>query len=265
MAATSTAGRTCSRFQRPQVNLFDIPELMPGARSSASPAERLDFEQRCIHLHMTDEEKVVHPTRAAAPMTAGHVTIQDLEDMFPALDSALVRALAADAGTPQQAMETLLALAAAVAEPVEVAQPEAELGLQDMDAFPSLMDADGWQVSSQHMFHCDVEESLGSAWCDRAKAIAKSPAPVLSGPVKSIGGCVKKRVCKQEPSMRPERPETDYEFRQSLGRRRVQNRARFPGNRRGSPLATGAESTLVEASQEDNESLSTEDSTGEES
>merc|ERR1719213_553298 len=96
--------------------------------------------------------------------------------MFPALDSALVHALAADAGTPQQAMETLLALAEAVAEPAKVLQPEAELSLQDMDAFPSLMDADGWQVSSQHMFD-RTSDDLGSAWRDRAKAVASQPAP----------------------------------------------------------------------------------------
>lgn len=262
MAETSITGRTCTRYQRPHVNLFDIPELMPGARSSATPAARMEFEQRCIQLYVDEAEE---QRACAAPVTATHVTVQELEAIFPALDPALVRVLAADAGTPQQAMETLLMLAAAAAEPVRPHLPETELGLQDMDAFPSLMDADGWQVPSQHLFDRSTEEDLGSAWSDRAKAIASKPAPLPATSMKVVGGGVKKRASKQELSGSPDAPqsETEYEFRQRLGRQRIQNRTRFPGSRRGSALATAAECRLSEASQEDDESLSAEDTPAE--
>merc|ERR1719440_1941364 len=122
----------------------------------------------------------------AVPTTVAHTaaTVDELEIMFPKLDPALVRALAADAGTVQQAMETLLALSEATAEPQGPAQPPKDIGLQDADAFPHLVDADGWEVVSQRLFDHSLEEDLGSVWRDRARAIASTPAPP-SAPTKA--------------------------------------------------------------------------------
>lgn len=249
MAAALATGRAHGRSTLPNINLFDIPELMPGARSSATPAERTDFEQRCIQLYADDmEEQYAQAAPVVTDRTAVATTMAELEVMFPDLDPALVRALAADAGTPQQAMETLLALSAATAEPTRPALPPKDLGLQDADAFPSLVDADGWEVASQRLLDRSFEEDLGSAWRDRAKAIASKPAP-SSAPGKQSGN-VKKRAAKQTESGSPEaaQPETEYEFRQRLGQQRIRNRTRFPCARRSAVQAIDVDSRLSEAS-----------------
>merc|ERR1719291_460956 len=92
--------------------------MMPGAKPGANPSERWGFEQRCKQLHaesVVEETEKVENTRAASGGTA---TGDDLVAMFPLLEPSLVRSLAAEARTPQQAIETLLALAAATSEPL---------------------------------------------------------------------------------------------------------------------------------------------------
>lgn len=214
-----------ARSQLPQINLFDIPELMPGARSSATPAARTDFEQRCLKLH-TDNIKAPSASHSGS---AADATVDELAAMFPSLDPALVQALASDAPTPQHAMETLLALAAAVTEPAVPPSPPKDLGIESTDAFPSLMDADGWQVASQHMFNRSPDEDLGSAWRDRAKAIANKPVPqaTITPPVRAAA--LKRRTGKKDEATVPDivQPEDDYEFRQRIGKQRVYNRAQF--------------------------------------
>merc|ERR1712226_1476693 len=87
-----------------------------------------------------------------AKLNAGAVvTVADLEVMFPLLDAALVRSIATDVPTPQHAIETLLALNDAMSEPVAggpraSTPPPRDLGVEDYEKFPSLLDADGWQV-----------------------------------------------------------------------------------------------------------------------
>jgi len=213
------------RSQLPQVNLSDIPELLPGAQPSATPATRAYFEERCQKLYADDvEAKVASQISGVAP----HITVDELEAMFPSLDPALVQSLASDAPTPRLAMETLLAITAAVAEPVVPSLPPKELGLESTDAFPSLVDADGWQVASQYMFERDADEDLGSAWSDRAKAIANKPAPQPAIAPASVSA-LRRRSSKKDEVSQPNlaQLETDYEFRQRLGKQRVQNRARF--------------------------------------
>merc|ERR1711966_565485 len=147
--------------------------------------------------------------------------------MGPNLDSTLVRALASDAASPQVAMETLLALTAAIAEPLAADPLPKDIGLEDIDAFPSLVDADGWQVAGQQQLGRSCGEDLGSAWCDRAKAIVNTPAQRAA--VRMTVASSKKRVSKQDGSMGLEmqQPESEYEYRQRLGKQRVQNRAQF--------------------------------------
>merc|ERR1712216_245687 len=95
-----------------EVNLFDIPELMPRAR-------RLDFENRCRQL--CEEETELNcedlPSVSYAGATPTFRCADDLEAMFPNLEAELVQMLVADAPTPQAAMETLLKLSASMAEP----------------------------------------------------------------------------------------------------------------------------------------------------
>lgn len=212
-----------ARSQLPQVNLFDIPELMPGAQSSSTPAQRTSFEERCQKLYEDDVEEAQPASYSAA---GSDVTVPELAAMFPSLDAELVQALAAEARTPYHALETLLALAAAVNEPAAPASPAQDLALENTDAFPSLIDADGWQVASQHMFDRHAEEDLGSAWRDRAKAAASKPAPAAAIATPTAP---KRRPGKKDEASRLDhaQAENDYEFRQRLGKQRVQNRARF--------------------------------------
>merc|ERR1719198_111679 len=185
------------------------------------------------------------------PVPAVHVTVEQLEAMFPSLDAALVRVLAADASTPQQAMETLLALMAATTEAAAPALPPRDLGLDDIDAFPSLADADGWQISSRQLFDRDPEADLGSAWCDRAREIASKPepCPVVKAAAAPLVGTQKKLASKDEGAeVVP--PETEYELRQRLGKQRISNRARFH-RKRADPLLANAGSQLGVADGED--------------
>lgn len=218
-------GKNRGRSQLPEVNLFDIPELMRGARPSATSAARTDFEQRCHLLHAADAQSLSEnrgDVPAEAPVS---ITTDDLEAMFPTIDPALVMALAADAGGPQRAIETLLALTTAAAEPTEEPLAPRDLGVANTNCFPSLVDADGWEVPSKQLFDRDIEKDLGSAWCDRAKAAASKPSPQ---PVTRVSTVQKKRINKQrEVSSLEATLESDYEFRHRLGKQRIQNRTRF--------------------------------------
>lgn len=43
--------------RRPQINLSDVPETLPGARPSASSAQREAFEERCRRLYREEVEE----------------------------------------------------------------------------------------------------------------------------------------------------------------------------------------------------------------
>jgi hypothetical protein len=169
----------------PEVNLSDIPELMPGAQPSANPARRGQFEQCCIRLHADEVEEHTNELWHSRTAAGVGVTYKELEEMFPSLDTALIHTLLAEAPSPKHAIETLLALSASAAEPVTDAGeapaapprnlPRWDLGVEDHNKFPSLVDADGWQIPSR-LPQAD-EENLGDAWRDRARAAADKPAP----------------------------------------------------------------------------------------
>lgn len=228
----------------PEVNLSDIPELMPGAHSSTNPAQRVEFEERCRELYAERMEE----QHAGTPAPETGATVSELEAMFPNLDSALVQVLVADAATPQQALETLLALASAASDEfLGPPLPSKDIGLQDLEAFPSLVDADGWQVSSQQMFERGLEDDLGSAWCDRAKAGASMPLPRQVARVPATLN-VKKRSAKQGKVsnlvLDTELPETEYEVRHRLRKQRLSNRARFHTTRETPSIPVDVASTV---------------------
>lgn len=215
--------------QLPYANLFDIPELMPGAQPSANPAQRTEFEERCKQLHHEEESASRLDSRGVLARSTGSATIDELIGMFPSLDPDLVRVLASEGPTPQHAMETLLALVAASSEPTVPPPPPKDLPLSDMGAFPSLTDSEGWQVMSQTQFEKDPDEELGSAWRDRAKAVASKPGPPSANTSAVVGSTSKRRSSKdKEDGYTAEvLPETDYDFRQRRGQQRAKNRALF--------------------------------------
>mmetsp|Transcript_104747 Transcript_104747/g.182083 ORF Transcript_104747/g.182083 Transcript_104747/m.182083 type:complete len:276 (-) Transcript_104747:96-923(-) len=256
------------RPKAPHVNLFDMPELMPGAQPSANPAQREEFEQRCRKLH--DDAVAEEQTRAEVKREAAgsRATTSDLEAMFPALDAALVRTLAAEAPTPQHAIETLLALAAATAEPVAggeraASPPPRDLGVEDMDKFPSLCDGDGWQVVSKQQLERDPDEELGNAWRDRAKAAASKPAPKVKPAAPDAGyGTTRRKASRQKDDEHArEQPqlETDYEFRQRIGQKRASNRAQYGRGRGRGGRGAGTQAGRGAGNADDEESVTEEE------
>jgi len=222
-----------ARNLRNEPNLFDMPELMLGAQPSAKPAQRETFERRCKELH-TDAT-----LESAAANAVASVGAPDLEAMFPMLDAALVRTLQAEAPSAQHAIDMLLALSAAMSEPVAGGQPRAtsppprQIGVEDHEKFPLLVTSEGWQIVTQRQLLHAPEEDLGCAWRDRAKAAADMPAP-HPAPVPATG-YARRRPSRQkvEPAEEPEPCPTDYDFRHSAGQRRAQHRTQFGRGGRG--------------------------------
>lgn len=257
MAASSRQQKAPSRAARaPHVNLFDMPELMPGAQPKANPAQREDFHQRSVLLHREEERDRQAQVAEVRQASGAEITCVELQAMFPALDASLVAAILVDSRSPQHAIETLLALSEAAAEPGptnEAARPTSppprNVGVEDHELFPSLMDADGWQVGSQRLFERDPDEEQGSVWRDRAKAAKDVPAPKATPAASS--------VARRRPSAKKEGYSeeaeggewmTDYEFRHRVGQRRAKHRAQFGrGKGRGRGQAPGAGDAEEEA------------------
>mmetsp|Transcript_48696 Transcript_48696/g.86526 ORF Transcript_48696/g.86526 Transcript_48696/m.86526 type:complete len:269 (+) Transcript_48696:127-933(+) len=245
MAAVANMSK--GRVKGPEVNLSDVPELMRGAQPSANPAQREEFEQRCQKLYrdlVAEEEQTRVESGLEASSTSNTET--DLGAMFPMLDAALVRMLAAEAPTPQRAIETLLALAAATAEPVVSVPSSAarNLGVEDMANFPSLCDSDGWQVVSLQQLERDPNEELGSAWRDRTKAAVGIPAPCATQRAPRVvhAGSRRRAPRNKDEEHNGDQPqlETDYEFRHRIGEKRAWNRTQF-GRGKGSGREAGGQ------------------------
>lgn len=245
MAAASATRKAPARSrQGPDVNLFDMPEMMPGAAPSANPAQREEFEQRCKMLHRDDvNEERAHNANVRVNSGAA-ATCTELQEMFPMLDPELIRVLCADAPHPQHALETLLALSAAVAEPVSGGEgsaplpdlPPLNLGFEDHEKFPSLTDQNGWQVGSSKLFEKDPEEDLGSAWRDRAKAAQDLPAPKASP---SAPVLAKRRQKPKDDEDHGDEFLSAYEHRHTVGQRRARRRAMY-GRGKGKGKGVGA-------------------------
>lgn len=264
----------------PYVNLSDIPELMPGAQPSANPAQREEFEQRCRKLHEDEvqERRAEAEVAREASGTGSASAYSELEAMFPNLDAALVRAIRADAPSAQSAIETLLLLSSASAEPVagsvaESGAPSAPASLPPLDMqtesyekFPSL------GGHGQHHSEQGKEEDLGSAWRDRAKAAADIPAPQPTARPAAAWPAQARRkpgTRRDDEGEEASQPLTDYQFRQQAGQRRAKHRAQFgrghgrgAGTRGAGAAAQGSAPRPGGAAGSDSESEASEASSG---
>merc|ERR1719323_2248498 len=189
-----------------------------------------------------EEEAQCTEEAVVASHAAADTACKDLEEMFPILDPALIHAVVAEALSAEHAVESLLALAASSAEPVGRAAgstasageagtkhlaPEWELGIQDHDKFPSLVDNDGWQVLPSVRLQAEDEEP-GSAWRDCAKAAAKKPAPKPSSQTAVIWSSKKKVSMEQKEEEREQvQPLTDYECRHRAGEQKAKHRVQY--------------------------------------
>jgi len=243
MAAASTSAQ---KAQAPHVNLFDVPEMMPGAQPSANPAQRFEFEERCRKLHRDDESEAQYHKQENQARAGAAATISDLESMFPNLDPALIRTLRAEAPSAQHAIETLLALSAATADPGPGEQarpaspPPVPVGVEDHEKFPSLVDSQGWQVPGSARAREAADQEPGSAWRDRAKAARELPAPKPQPSAAALAWGKKREIIKKdERDQEAPLPETDYDFRHRAGQKRAENRMQY-GRCRGKGVGKGA-------------------------
>lgn len=93
---------------RPLLNVCDIPEV----------SGKFKFEGRCSKaLHNTELEELACQGRELRSAAGGTAAVAQLAEMFKDVDASLVRSLAADAPSPQYALETLMALSVAAAGP----------------------------------------------------------------------------------------------------------------------------------------------------
>lgn len=225
---------------RPNLNLDDIPEMMPGAQPGATAVERARFEARSKQLHREAEEEaqeVAQETRTPCGSAETPATPSEIEGMFPALDAALVRTLYAEASSPEAGMNTLLALSAATNEPGPeglrpISQLPRDIGVGDESKFPTLTDADGWQIVAPALFERDPDADLGNEWAARTKAAATVPQPQQSRTPQGAWG--RRRKLKDTAVTRIQEPLehlTDYDVRHLVGQRRVQKKQQYGRNR----------------------------------
>jgi len=231
-----TRGAMAKALRGTQLNFSDIPEMLPGARPGANRAQREEFEKRSRMLHHEDVEELTQQVTFKHQVAGvGTTSTEELEAMFPMLDAALVRSIHADSPSAQHALDTLLALTACSVEPVGGAAagkppaqtnklPKWEVGLEDHNKFPSLLDADGWQcVSGSKLL--EGEKDPGSAWLDSANAAKDKPAPKAKAEAVVWG--TKKKQARQRAEAEQAQPWTDYECRHRAGERRAKQRVQY--------------------------------------
>jgi len=198
--------------------LADIPELLPRSQRKATKAQQGKFEQHCRLLHREDQE-----TSFDMAVSDFASVTSTLEEMFPHLDKMLIQSLQMEAGTEREAVEVLLALSAAIQPGTTSLQKPRSLGIENHVSFPSLIDADGWQVLCKRS-----EEDLGTAWCGRAKAAVDKRVPkAVAKPaiMKQAGsGRRRRKVAEVEDTAQEPHFFTDYEYRHEMGWRRAQTR-----------------------------------------
>jgi len=205
-----------------QLNLSDIPEMLPGARPGANPAQREQFEGESCRLHQEELEQEEANLWDACDVG---FAVMELEVMFPTIDGALIHALYAEAPSVQHAINALLELSASSCGEMDATRKvQKDVGIEDHNKFPLLIDADGWQVPSSSLRN--EEGDLGSSWCDHAKASADKPAPKSSTQPMAWG--TKKKAARQKVEDAEQlEPYTDYECRHQAGERRAKQRVQY--------------------------------------
>lgn len=223
------------RSRRPDLNFYDVPEMLPGARPGAGPVEHAFFLRRCDALRAAEEEEFHANADEAAIESV--LTHQQLEAMFPLLDADLVSSIYTEASSPEVGLNMLLALAGSLGEPAAEAMPPpppVDLGVGDENAFPSLTDADGWQVVGRAQLEREPDAVLGNKWADCAKAAAMVPdrAPAPRKPLGAWGRPQKEKEeetkhVKDANDADQECALSEYDQRHMAGERRIRHRAQF--------------------------------------
>lgn len=184
--------------------------------------------------HLTEEEEAVIETSEARP-AAGRTgaVAAELEAMFPTLEASLVRSLAAEAPTLQRAVETLIAIAAATAEPAARLEPPArDVGAEDLISFPHLATTGGAGLPSRPGPELSNNAEASTAWRDRAMSAAALPEPAAAA-CRPVGAQAPRRA--SAPGRRSAATDPDselfaagpdeYELRRERGQRRARRMA----------------------------------------
>merc|ERR1719221_771921 len=92
-------------------------------------------------------------------------------------------------------------------------RPGINLKVADADQFPTLVNSEGWEVVGSRQLEHNAE-SLGSAWCDRAKVAASLPAPRATQPKANVMTC-RPDIVHSGASVKPDVEEqgSEYEMR----------------------------------------------------
>jgi len=129
------------------VNTMDIPE----ATFSAQGSLRKKKHAICKWiLDSAEERNVTHGCKS------------EIEAMFPSVESNLVKTIVAESTTLEKALDVLLALVDDEIAPVRRQDPITKDPVTDRIGFPSLLDADGWEVVPES----DSAGRVRFQWCD---------------------------------------------------------------------------------------------------
>lgn len=206
---------------KPELNLEDLPEVAVGDRAC--------FESRSkhIHWHWNEDGCETVPTEKRQP--------KEIERMFPSLDPTLVQALMREASSPEVGLNTLLALVSSLSDPacpqVQTALPPRDLGVEDEISFPSLTDAEGWQIVSQAQLQNESGPNAGFDWAARAKVVSAEVRPTL--PLRKAYSASSQRLSTRQrfeseaaESLDFAEVPTDYELQQQTREQRLRARAK---------------------------------------
>jgi hypothetical protein len=219
------------------LNTHDLLDDLPWAQwGPACQAVHVEGVRREI-----EEQSRSNAATAIKRASGSAVTSADLEIMFPTMDPVLVRTILAEAAAPQQAIEILLTLSASVVEPAGVPAPSEIVSVDDQEAFPILVDANGWQlVNTRALSNDDGDQKVGNTWRNRAKAAAGLPQQKLAKPTaKNVRtrrrpglGCslMANAACEESVIVPAPTLATEYDFRQQKGQRRAACRSNGGAN-----------------------------------
>lgn len=240
---TEHAPTQATHLPKPILNVSDLPELVqPTRRRRPCLQPHLDqLEKRGATVYQEVSQHQAAVPTAVWPPNDARIAVAELISMFPMFEPQLIQAIVAEAATLQHAMETLLALAAAVMEPVIVSRDDPSqcgggplshhVRVKIHEHFPLLVDADGWQVTSPHASAWNLIGTAVCSWSDRAKHAAKLQAPQVDRP-KELSGAVPWEPSDldvvEEGADETKQYDIDDEYWQSKvpGQRREQRRAR---------------------------------------
>lgn len=204
MVATSAVG----------VNTSDIPEASFGAQKSSRTGKHVVPKWNFAIADSIAEEH--DEISGCTP---------DLKAMFPSLESDLVHAIVAESPTWEKALGVLLSLMDDKIDFDNRQVPIAKDPVTDHLGFPSLLDADGWEV----IRGLDPNDTNHPMWCDAVRDVTNSVQSIRGSPQRHswmlFDGLTRKDVAVAAGNDHAE-VETEHECKQRRGVERRLNRAK---------------------------------------